>query len=128
MAEHETAATASPCQGWRSYIPASVLLLGILSVAMLFWADHVNQRQRIQFGLVDTLEDLRVHVSTAHLWLEEAITYSAEEIDLTWSDLERARHLADLLLTGGQTERGVQLPPLREPGLHMQAAELKRDL
>lgn len=110
------------------YIPASVLALGVLSLAMLVWTNRVNERQHMQYAFVNALEDLRIRVSTAHLWLEEAITYSTEEIDATWSDLRQAMRSADVLLKGGETEHGVILPPLQDPELRKKATDLRQHL
>jgi signal transduction histidine kinase len=114
---------------WRHfYIPVSVLVLGILSLAMLGWIDQISQKQRIQFGYANTLDDLRIRVSTAHLWYEEAITYSTEEIDMAWADLRQAMNLAHTLLEGGETEHGLVLPPLADPELRRHALDIQEHL
>jgi hypothetical protein len=53
---------------------AIVLALGALSLLLLVWTDHVAIRQRSHFALANGLMDLQIATSTAHLWLEEAIT------------------------------------------------------
>ncbi len=110
----------------RSYVPLSVLVLGALSLGMLVWTNHLSKRQLLQSDFADTLQDLRIRVSTAHLWLEEAITFSAEEIDMAWADLAQARSLANALVEGGDTEHGSKIPPLQDARVRQLAVEIRQ--
>ncbi|HYL80336.1 MAG TPA: sensor histidine kinase [Candidatus Acidoferrum sp.] len=111
-----------------AYMPASVLMLGVLFLGLLVWTDRVSDRQLAQSDYAHVLQDLRIRTSTAHLWLEEAITYSSDEIAMAWADLDRALRLADALLTGGEAEHGIRIPPLTDPALHRQLTDLKQEL
>ena len=50
-------------------IPTAVFLLGALSIGMLAWTSHLNERQRSHFALTNALMDMQIHVATSHLWL-----------------------------------------------------------
>ncbi len=91
-------------------MPASVLLLGILSIAMLLWTSALNNRQLANFALVDALEGLQTRTATAHLWLEEALVErQPADFDAARSDMAEAKKLSEVILQGGQTEHHLLL-------------------
>ncbi len=110
----------------RSYVPLSVLVLGALSLGMLVWTNQLNRQELLQCEFEDALQDLRIRLSTAHLWLEEAITSSVDEIDMAWSDLAQARSLADALVEGGDTENGETIPPVPDMKARQQAVVVRQ--
>ena len=111
---------------WWDY-PAAVLLLGVLSLAMLLWTDHLSQRQRVDHSATDVLQHLRTYAATSHLWLEEGLTDGvAEKLARAAADLTEATRLSQVLLDGGQSGTGDTLQPLQEPALRLLAGELTR--
>ena len=112
--------------GWWDY-PATVLLLGVLSLAMLASTDQLGQRQRVNHYSSDTLRDLRTLTATAHLWLEEGLADGADfKLQRSLRDLAEATRLSHVLLDGGQSEYGYTVQPLVVPALRGRAEELTR--
>jgi PAS domain S-box-containing protein len=111
---------------WWAY-PATILLLGVLSLAMLVWTDQLNQRLRIHQFSSDTLRDSRQLTATAHLWLEEGLTDGVEaKLQRALRDVAEALRLSQVLLDGGESEYGYTVPPLVVPALRQRAEELTR--
>ncbi|HYL81706.1 MAG TPA: PAS domain S-box protein, partial [Candidatus Acidoferrum sp.] len=112
--------------GWWDY-PAAVLLLGVLSLAMLAWTDHLGQRQRVSHFSSDTLLELKTRSATAHLWLEEGLTDGEEaKLQRSRTDFAEAIRLSQVLLNGGDSEYGYTVQPLVDPALRRRAEELPR--
>ncbi|HSB73542.1 MAG TPA: ATP-binding protein [Candidatus Methylomirabilis sp.] len=112
--------------GWWDY-PATVLLLGVLSLAMLAWTDQLGQRLRVNQFSSDTLRDLSTRAATAHLWLEEGLTDGAEaKLQRSRTDLAEAIRLSQVLLDGGEAEYGRAVQPLAAPALRRRVEELTR--
>ncbi len=108
------------------WTPATIFLVGVLSMALLIWTDQVNQAQRTHFAFTNALMDLRIRVATSHLWLEEAIAgEGGDEIDRAWSDLREATRLSEVLLNGGESEHGLILQPLTDPKLRRRAEDIR---
>jgi signal transduction histidine kinase/ActR/RegA family two-component response regulator len=74
--------------------------------------------------------EIRVAVTTSHLWLEEYLSGDAgnrlgNNLQEIWANLDRARDLAKALLDGGRCEGlAVALEPFEEPALRRQAEVL----
>ena len=93
--------------------PATVLLLGVLSLALLVWTGRLSQRQDGDHALSDVLEHLRTQAATSHLWLEEGLTDgTADKLDRAAADLTEAIRLSQVLLDCGDSGSGYTLPPL----------------
>ncbi len=110
----------------HSYVPLSVLVLGALSLGMLVWIHQLSKRQILQSDFAEALQDLRIRVSTAHLWIEEAVTFSTEKIDMAWADLAEAERLANVLVEGGDTGRGERIRPPRDVRTRQLAVEIRQ--
>ncbi|HSB70554.1 MAG TPA: ATP-binding protein [Candidatus Methylomirabilis sp.] len=112
--------------GWWDY-PATVLLLGVLSLGMLAWTDQLYQRLRVhQFSSGVLLEE-RTLAATAHLWLEEGLTDGAEtKLQRGQTEIAEALRLSHILLDGGESEYGYPVPPLVVPELRRRGEELTR--
>lgn len=112
------------------WMPATVAILGLLSIAMLVWTDQISQRQRMHFALANTLTDLRINVASAYLSLEEAILRSeaGHDIESTWSQLREATRLSEVLLSGGQSDDGVILAAPRDVAFRRHVEEIARRL
>jgi signal transduction histidine kinase len=93
------------------WMPASVLLLGLLSVVLLVWTERIHEKQRIKNLTVDAIMDLQIYTATFHLWFEEALTGgSAQDMKEAWEDYSRAVKSVEALLNGGETEHGPISP------------------
>jgi PAS domain S-box-containing protein len=107
--------------------PATILLLGVLSLAMLVWTDQLYQRLRVHQFSSDTLRDSRQRAATAHLWLEEGITDGVEsKLQRAREDFAQALRLSQVLLDGGESEYGYTVQPLVDPALRRRVEELTR--
>ena len=86
-----------------------------------------------EIARIRTASEIRVAVTTSHLWLEEYVGGDRGlNLEAVWANLDRAHDLAQALIAGGQPE-GVQtfLEPIQEPFLRRQAQDLQiciRDL
>src|SRR5262245_58353830 len=107
-------------------MPPTVLALGVLSIAMLIWVDRMNQQQRTDFAQVDEILDVRIEAAMAHLWLDEALHTEGESKEQGWAHLRKAKRVTDALLNGGQTDHGLALPRLAEPGLRRRGENIRR--
>ena len=111
----------------RNAVPLTVVVLGVLSLAVLLWTARIGERQRLHSELWCAIADFEVRIATAHLWLEEATAeQAAGEIGTSrWqatmgkalADLREARILADALVHGGPDLGGTVLAPPRDPAL-----------
>jgi signal transduction histidine kinase len=110
---------------WQ-WIPAAVLLLGMLSAALLVWTDRINEKQRINYLWLDAIMDVQVHTATFHLWFEQVLAGdTGVDIKEVWEDYNRAVKLVDTLLNGGETEHGLIPEPLSDTGPRAQAESIK---
>jgi len=106
-------------------MPAALGVLGVLSLAMLAWADRISERQRSHFGFFNTLMALRIKAATSHLWLEEASVDQGEaEVERAWSDLGEAIRLSRILVEGGESGHGWTLEAPTEPEHRRRAEEV----
>ena len=120
---------ASRAATWASaWMPAAIVLLGVLSIAMLVWIDRISQRQRAYFAIEDVLMKLQTKVATSHRWVDEAtINHNRHgEIERAWSDFREATRLSELLLSGGDSGHTLTLSPARDPELRRRAEDIKR--
>ncbi len=96
----------------------AVLLLGLLSIGLLFWIHHVDEEQQSRLGRVEAIMDMQFKMSLAHLWLEEVVA-GEKSIDPSqvWENLDTAIMLGRVLAEGGTTERGIVLGAMVQPNL-----------
>src|SRR5262245_9510222 len=94
---------ASQARPQRSWLPGSVLALGLASIATILASDHVRHRTLLRDeARLQAACELRVEVALVHLWLEEFVTgdqTSRDPIEHT----RRARGIAAALLGGRAT-------------------------
>jgi signal transduction histidine kinase len=101
---------------YRYWIPTWILLVGVGSFALLFWAYQINARQGLNWHQADTIMDLQVKTAVFHLWFEEAISeHDYDQMQSLLSDLEDALKLSGAILHGGMSEHGLPLVPIEEP-------------
>jgi len=97
------------------------LTLGICSLTVLA---AVTFASRIGLSMTTTIaplaasvQQMKLEVTTAHLWFEEAIAGdSSASVDLVWEHLDRARWFADAMLNGADSEEYLVVA-LDDPGL-----------
>lgn len=108
-------------------MPAAILGLGILSAVLWIGTDVLRSRLAAQeIARIRAASEIRVAVTTSHLWLEEYVGGDRANVEEVWSNLDRAHDLALALLNGGQTgRRTVFLEPLEDPALRRQAEEVR---
>jgi PAS domain S-box-containing protein len=107
------------------WMPAAVLLLGALSIALLAWTHRLDDKLRTEYIVVGALMDIQIHSSAFHLGLEEFIGGNpAVNMKQIWPELDAAIALSSTLLNGGKTEHGVLEKPLMDPEFRAQAKEI----
>jgi signal transduction histidine kinase len=109
-------------RGMSSWTVTTVLVLGVLSLALLVWIDHIGERQRRLFAFLNALTDLRVSAGMLHLTLEE-VSHGEPETDIE-ATLGDAVRLSRLLLTGGESEGLVVTSP-DDPDLRRDAGQIE---
>jgi PAS domain S-box-containing protein len=116
--------------GWRDYPVAvllTVLVLGVVSLAMLVWTDQLGQRQRVSSFSTDALRSARTRSATAHLYLEESIIdKEPAKRQRSLMDFAEAARLCTVLLDGGKYDYGYTVQPLVAPALRREGLELTR--
>jgi signal transduction histidine kinase len=107
-------------------MPATVLLLGVLAVALYVWTDRINEKQRINYLTLDAIMDVQIHTATFHLWFEEVLGGDpAVNMKEVWEDYDRAMRLVDVLMNGGQSDHGMIPHPIDDSGMRSQAQKIK---
>lgn len=107
------------------WMPAVVFLLGTLALALILWANTINDRQRANFVLSDTIMDLRVLATVSHLWLEEALTVDDRSaVEAALAQMDEAIAFSDAVLHGGVSEHGREIKPVKDPMLRQQEEEI----
>ena len=127
--ERKDETKAHPEKLWRRYrTPAAVLLLGLFATLLLVWVFVIAERQWNRFVWADVVMDMRIKTAMFHLWFEESITNGTQdELGKTFSDLDDAIRLSDVLVSGGKSEHGTVLPPVDDPRFRRHA-EIARSL
>ncbi len=109
-------------------MPAAILALGILSAVLWIGTDVLRARLAAQeIARIRAASEIRVAVTTSHLWLEEYVGGDRTNVEEVWNNLDRAHDLALALLNGGQagSRRTFFLEPLEAPALRRQAEGLR---
>ncbi len=107
-------------------MPIYVFAIGMFSIVMLMWADHLNQKQQRDFDLSDALMDIQIRVATSHFRVEEAIS-GDEEVDIQEVNdrIDSAMSLVDATLNGGKSEHDQILQPLKDSKLLTRVEDIK---
>ncbi|MCL5022402.1 MAG: histidine kinase [Nitrospirae bacterium] len=110
----------------KLWMPASILLLGMLAGGLLLWTKRINEKERMNYMTDDAIMHMQMHTVTFHLHLDELIAGQAgiEMRDLR-GDLDRTVVLIDAILHGGEAEHGVVLAALTGPEARRQAEKTK---
>jgi signal transduction histidine kinase len=108
-------------------MPATVFVLGLLSIALLVWNKQIKRRQVMNFAVANAVMDLRIKAATSHVWVEEAISGGGKKVEArALADLREATRLSDVLLNGGVCENGLIAQPAEDPELRRRAESIRR--
>ncbi len=72
-----------------SWLPGTVLLLGLISGSGFWWLNHLNLHHQQFDSLIDVVYDIDRQVSLSHLWFDEP---NGAETELVKTLLEKASH------------------------------------
>jgi len=95
---------------WRMYL--QVGFIGLLVAVTLWYAMSTGSRVAKQYSpLVDAAMEVKLEITTAHLWLEEIIS-GDQYVDISevWYHIDQAERYAQAMLEGGQNDEGTYLP------------------
>ncbi|HSB33088.1 MAG TPA: sensor histidine kinase [Nitrospirota bacterium] len=108
------------------WLPVAVVLFGLLGAVLFAWTNHINEKQRVNYLLLDAIMDVQIKTSTFHLWFEQVLAGDrAVDIKEVWEDHERALRLVDAVMNGGQSDHGLIPKPLDDPGKLSRAEKIK---
>lgn len=113
----------------NSWLPGSVLALGLASIITMLVSDYFRHRTILRNeAYLQAACELRVEVALAHLWLEEYVTGDETSHDAI-EHTRLAREIAAALLDGNPTDPSDTDPePLTAPLLREQVAALAGQL
>ncbi len=107
-------------------MPISVFVLGIFSIGLLLWVNHISEMEWRDSELSNALADIQNITSSSHLWFEELITGDdTVDIQKVKDGIDLAISLAEGVLNGGRSEHGTILKPITDPKSRSRAAEIK---
>jgi signal transduction histidine kinase len=110
----------------RAWIPTAVFVVGLLSFAILSWGYRINERQRHYFAVADVIMEVQIKAAVSQLWFEKAIAGDTTiDIDGVWRSLDQSVGLVEVLLSGGKSEYGLIVRPLRDSEMLSQAEDMK---
>jgi len=95
---------------WQIYLPVG--FVGLLVVVTLWYAMSTGSRVAKQYyPLADAAMEIKLEVTTAHLWFEEIVGGDQhEDISVVWHHIDQAEWYAQAMLEGGQNDKGTYIP------------------
>ena len=95
---------------WQIYLPVG--FIGLLVAATIWYAMSTGSRITKQYSpLVHAAMEVKLKVTTAHLWFEEIINGDRhKDIDEVWTHIDQAEWYTLAMLNGGQNEEGTLIP------------------
>jgi len=110
----------------RYGLPATVFLIGILSIALSLWVERIYAKLGNDAEIGDVIMDVQVHTAIYHLWLEEAgVGNLPATVQAATARLDQAIHSINATLSGGVTENHRISRPLQDPELRARALAIK---
>jgi signal transduction histidine kinase len=118
---------SSPIKVRHWYLmPATVFLVGILSLVLLFWVSLIREKQRVNSSIIEALMDAQICTATAHLWLEEAVSGDTTvDVKKFLAEMDKTISHIDVTLSGGASHNDLVSEPLKDPKLRAHAEEIK---
>ena len=107
------------------WMPVILLIFGITSIAMFMLTNRISEKRLVNFTFANTLMDIRISTTTAHLWLEEAVNGDTSvDKDRMWANLARAIGLAESIAERGQGENGPMAGHAKDLKLEVETGDL----
>jgi diguanylate cyclase (GGDEF)-like protein/PAS domain S-box-containing protein len=111
------------------WFSTAIFFVGIFSIILLLWVNHLSKRQHADSLLVDAAMDIEINAVAAHFLIEEAIGRNTKvDIKKIMEFTDEAIKIADSTLNGGETEHGRITEPLNDPNLRAYAESLRQNL
>ena len=108
------------------WLPTIVFLIGMASIVLLLVVNRINERRLNEADIVDAIMDVQILITTAHLWVEEALSGDESvEVGKIFENLDLAINLIDVTLKGGVSQRDWISEPIQDPIQRSQAEEIK---
>ena len=114
-------------RGKGSWVPATVLALGLASIGLLIGTDYIREQTLArQSARVRAGSEIQARLATAHLWVEEYVTGDAVDLGEVASHFNRSGVLVDSMLNGGEIGWArYSLSPVDDPALREQILRLQ---
>jgi len=110
-------------------LPLSVLVIGLLSIAMLIGTDRLRHRSIVRDNAyVKAVAEIQRDVAISHLWLEEHVTGDQVDVLEISTRLDRSLHSVGLMLGSAPPAKASSLVPLERPLLIQQAEALEHEI
>jgi len=109
------------------WMPATVFLIGVISLILLLWVVRISSRLHADEMLVDAVKDIQIHIGLAHLGLEEIIRGESEEdVSKVLAELDQATRLVNVILDGGEARNDNWISEtLTDPELRTRAYAIR---
>jgi len=117
-------------QHWY-WIPTAVLIVGILSLGLVFGANLVQERLIVRdIARVQVLGEIQRDISVSHLWLEEYVSGDTEVVKSEIGDrVASSLRLCGQLIDGSAAPPGLEdVWPLADPELLQQARQVREKI
>ena len=113
------------------WMPTAVLVVGILSLGLVFGANLVQERLIVRdIARVQVLGEIQRDISVSHLWLEEYVSGDTAVVKSEIGDrMVSSLRLCGQLIDGLNTPPGVEdVQPLEDPELLQQARQVREKI
>ena len=109
---------------WSSVI---FFVMGMLSIIMLLATYRTSEGLRKNLEYTDAIESIIIKATRSHLWLDQAVAGRNAAVDITavWADLDEALRLSAVMLEGGESEHGMVVHALKDPGLRAKVEDVR---
>ena len=110
---------------YRWLLPVIVLIIGLFSIGLMFFAEKIGQQRRLNYLYSDIIHEIQVELSSAHLILEEHVEGNvARNVPEGLLHVNNASELIQTLLDGGDTSHGIKTKPLDDMSLREEVKDL----
>ena len=108
------------------WMPAAILILGILSIALLVGENRIRERHKNNYEFIHALHEARVRTALFHLWFEEAVSNGTRaDIEASFNYLDVATNISAALVYGGGAKGVSAMQPLADPELRAHAESMR---